>query len=153
MSNKKHELYEKVVFDALDIGIYPAAVTENGKTVERTEFQNGWNAAAMEIAEKVEEAVSNIKNINEELEYLLVSDICFQKDNKLYVMLNDIFHYACADREEVLLDELEKLVYLVKIYNDGGAFYWAYKKRGYLPDIPKYRDLILSIKKEIDEVL
>ncbi len=36
-----------------DLGIYPASVTKNGVTVERTEWQDGWNSAMIALTERV----------------------------------------------------------------------------------------------------
>ena len=145
---KKRELY-KLVLDlklqdcALsDIGIYPQAITGgNNPYKERSDYQNGWNAAVMEMYEKASsfsDFVENIpENIREIFTELLIEDVIYleKADEEIImcVLMNDIFAWACADQEDITLEDIPLIYQLNKEYGYAGVIAWVSKKRGYEP--------------------
>jgi hypothetical protein len=54
-------------------------------------------------------------------------------DGKFDLNLSDTFYYACADCEEVPVEQLGEVARLFKLYGFWGAVYWAAKRRGHDP--------------------
>ncbi len=46
-----------VIDQITDVGVYPRSVTKGGITTERTEWQDGWNAAITEVLRVYENAL------------------------------------------------------------------------------------------------
>jgi hypothetical protein len=67
-----------------------------------------------------------------------------KKTIALLVICNDVFDWACADAQEIHLDEIQEL-YDMFIKDPGwGSAVWCMKKRNLMPQKPVYDD----IKKE-----
>jgi hypothetical protein len=154
-------LVTKVVSDVLaTFGIYPQAsitVDKDGKETnrkERTEWQEGWNAAYMEISGKIHDQFALLeKGMSQELALLLIADVGWlQKDGKFQLNMNDTFYYACADSEEVGADEIKEVAGYFAKYGYKGITYWVSKKRGELPQIPRYKKEVEDVRKMEEEL-
>ena len=90
-----------------DTGIYPKSI--NGK--ERTEWQDGWNACAMDITERSIHIVRYLRDLPEEVLDLILEDrigLCTRGEKiSLYVNCNDLFYWACSDAEDFELADLD----------------------------------------------
>lgn len=88
--------------------------------------------------------------------YLLQEDVLFCNsrqylcvDNKtqqpetivIFVNCNDVWFWACADAEEITLEELPELCRLYMEDSDGGVIKWACQKRNMRPQAPIRRAL------------
>ena len=86
------------------------------------------------------------------LAFLLINDVIFtnnhwwekewteeaKKTTSLNVNCNDIFAWACADSEEINVNEIEELYKLYRENAEYGQFIWCIKKRNMLPQYPIY---------------
>jgi hypothetical protein len=140
-----------IIYDkALEgMGIYPAkAIGGENPYDERSEYQNGWNAAIMEIhktAVLFSEYIRSLSgDIGDAFVTLLLDDVIMMNDVdgevKLWVLMNDIFFWACADGEDVELDNLPLLRDLYLEYGYDGLIAWVAKKRGIEPQEPVITD-------------
>lgn len=127
------------------IGIYPKATIENGIKTERTEWQNGWNSAIIkrtklenkflnwykEIPTKYKKCVTTLL-IKEEL-YLSLDE-----DNNvtMFILLNNIFAWACSDYENVTFKDLHDIYTVYLKDNKWGTIKWACVKRNEKPQDP-----------------
>ena len=121
-----------------NIGFYPAKY--NG--IDRTPWQEGWNAMFMKIREN-QRALNNwTKNLDEKdvsiVEMLIDANALFfaiTKDeyNKLkvspWLIMNDVF-YPAADSEDIYICDLKLLGYLYCYYGYEGLVAWVSKKEG-----------------------
>ena len=57
--------------------------------------------------------------------------------------MNDVFGYACADAEEIKIDEIVSIYAFWKDFEWEGVVWWVWKKRGKEPISP-IRDAILE---------
>jgi hypothetical protein len=131
-----------------DMGIYPQAVIRGDVREERTEWQNGWNAAVMEMTTKhgklTRWATTLTPEQRELLERMLDSDgepmsLQVRDDNvRLVLGCGDTFAYACADAESFTLDEMPEVFRLWKAHGYYGVVAWIAKKRGVEP-VKEYR--------------
>lgn len=150
------KLVMKAVGDVLStFGIYPQAsitIDEKGKETtrtERTEWQEGWNAALMEISKRIYEVEKRIEEegISDELSLLLIADVGWLHDGKFFLNMNDTFLYACADSEEVTEEEIKDVAGFFANYGYKGLTYWVARKRGFDPDIPRYKNDVDEVRK------
>jgi len=130
-------------------GIYPQSMTnENGKSVKRTEWQEGWNAAILHISKEVFKQFDILsKGIDEDLALLLLADVGWIRGKDLMLNMNDTFHYACADSETVEESEFKEVARLFKTYGGRGVDYWVAQKRGYDPEIPICKEGVEEVRK------
>lgn len=127
-------------------GVYPYRVhLSNGEVKERTEWENGWNAAIDKINEYWDALWSWYSHQSPEIQKAVdffcaeeALSFSFDDEGGVYLLfnMNDTFAYACADAEEVQPEELVKLAGLFVQYNWAALIAWASKKRGYLPIEP-----------------
>lgn len=99
------------------MGIYPAKY--DGK--DRDAYGNGWNDCQMQFLacfDLIEKFYENIdpklsdkiqKLTDDEVIWFRLNKMDFLGDVKLLVNCNDLFWWACADVEEVILDEFASL--------------------------------------------
>jgi len=146
----------KTVMDVLmTTGVYPQSIItmdKDYKTVvkeeKRTEWQEGWNACQSEIFNKLNDALGKLEEgISDELALLMVADVGCMQDGKFLLNMNDTFHYACSDCEEVKLEEYKEVARLFRTYGGSGIDYWVAQKRGYDPEIPAYRGNVKEVRK------
>ena len=144
----------KAVEDALDqIGIYPQSVTKNygtdkEETTPRTTWQDGWNACNMEIPDKIYGQLKELrKGVDKNFALLSIIDAGWAEGDKYILNMNDTFHYACADEEEITKEEAEEVVRLFKRHGMKGIDYWVACKRGYDPEIPHYKEGVEQVRK------
>jgi hypothetical protein len=134
------------------MGIYPKASTdENGIRKERTERQDGWNDCVIKLSEKVRKQLDSLKDINEDLALLMLADVGWSEEGKLYLNMNDTFYHG-ADSEMVEKEEFEAVAILFKKYGYPGLTYWVATKRGSYPEIAKYKKEVHEIRKKEGEV-
>ena len=133
-------------------GFHPAAIIKDNITIPRDEYGNGWNDASSKILEKLGDLLDKIecnKEFNSKLEVLLLSGSGWLKDNKLFLNMNDIFFYACADSEEVPEDKINEVANLFTRFGLAGLIYWVSEQRKELPQIKKYITDINYVKSQI----
>jgi len=114
----------------------------------RTEWQDGWNACYEDICLRTQCMIKWIANLSEKnrkalLELLEERAINLEYGDsgvEVYVNMNDTWGYACADSEEVPVDELPKVLYAWKNYEGDGLTAWAALKTGYKPIEPLLTD-------------
>lgn len=127
-----------------DMGLYPAKVIGGDKPYDkRTDYMEGWNAYATELIDKAGRIEGWIESIPGTAQQMLLDEVIqasVRKDGiKLWVPCNDLFYWACADCEEITVDELSTLnLALAESPNHGGLL-WAARKRGMRPQAAYYR--------------
>jgi hypothetical protein len=158
--NKPKEIDTKLVMKEVGdvlatIGIYPQSSStwdEKTNTIKdtklRTEWQEGWNAATMEISKKIHEVERHIgeTGISDELALLLISDVGWMEEGKFVLNMNDTFWYA-ADAEEISEEEVKEVAGLFANYGYKGITYWVAKKRGYDPDVQRYKEQVEEVRR------
>ena len=157
------KFYEKGL-DA--VGIFCKAVEGPGGYTERSEFQNGWNAALMQASENACKFAAWYKGLPDQQKkdfskLLTGGDDIFLSyyDGKVNVSLNmnDTFGYACADAEDVLPEEFALVVELFEKFDYHGFTAWAAYKRKQDPNswscepikpriTPQYLEAVAYIK-------
>jgi hypothetical protein len=141
-----------------DMGLYPMSVKGGSHPYEkRTERMEGHNAAVMEIHEKacqIEEFLSKCPCRTEVEDALLKDDIyvrTYKNDGvKLIVNCNDVFYWACADYEEIKLEELKDLADCITLTKSFGSMLWVCKKRSMRPQISWYSEFSEDEKRLFD---
>lgn len=146
----------QTVKDAInDIGIKMAAgIDEEGNVVERGPFGDGWNACLMEMHRKIYDRLKLLEEgqINKDLMFLSLADVgYFDEEHGFLLNMNDTFHYACSDCEEVSEEEAKEVVRLFSTYGYKGLDYWVAQKRGYDPEIPRYAERVKEVRAEEDK--
>lgn len=126
---------ELALIEASDcVGIYPAAVMGR----KRTEWQDGWNAASLALMHQKHAAIDWFRALPPDVQpvvsELLIADaigLHFEKEKvrTAYVLLNDVFDYACADCEDVSLEEMPLLAEVYRAHQFDGIVAWASNKR------------------------
>lgn len=145
----------RTVENVLDsMGIYPAAYphqNEDGEWVqqERTEWQDGWNACNMEVSDKIYEKLEALtEEYDKNLAVLAILDIGWQDKDEFFLNMNDTFCFACADCEPITKEEAKEVVTLLLRYGLKGVDYWVAEKRGYDPEIPRYRERVRWVREQ-----
>ena len=122
-----------------DMGIYPAAVIKGDVREERTPWQDGWNAAVIEMTQKYNklhgwaEALTDTQR--DMLVEMLDADVEAVKLHvrdgtvEIWIWCNDTFMYACSDSETVPLDALPDVYRLWKAHGWDGLIAWIAAKR------------------------
>jgi hypothetical protein len=132
--NKFEALVREMTEVPYDMGIYPQAMSGMGAEKdykERDGYKNGWNAAVMEYGKKLGEAAYRAaEGIDDNLSMLLASDIGWLRDGVLYLNMNDVWGWACADAEKVPKDKVDDVAELYKRWGWAGLLYWVSKQRG-----------------------
>lgn len=149
MWDKRDEL-DSLLWEAAvdDMGIYPKAVIKDGVETPRTEWQDGWNAAVIEITKKHGQFTAWVKALTEAqrgwLHELLNSDgepihIGWSDDQvTLGLTCGDTFAYACADYESFTLEDLPEIHRLWTKHGYYGTVAWIARKRKTDP-VKEYR--------------
>lgn len=142
MSKLRKKCVELIPYElaAEDIGIYPQSI--NGK--QRTEWQEGWNACAMENAKNVSAITSFLKTLPEQVvDYIIDGNIRVIIRDELCSMVvdcNDLFYWACADDEAFdAANDLEDFNLAYKDSPKNGGILWCCRKRGMRPQNPYYK--------------
>jgi hypothetical protein len=143
----------KAVQDVLaTVGIYPQKMTtvaKDGKssTVERTTYQNGWNAAIIYISKKICEQFDIMsEGVDEDLALLALADVGWIKGDIFQLNMNDTFYYG-ADMESINREEVKEVARLFRTYGSKGIDYWVAQKRGYDPKVAKYERGVEEVRK------
>lgn len=145
----------KTVIDVLmTTGVYPQATitvdkdSKETKREERTPWQEGWNACQWEIFNKINDSLGKLEKegISDELALLMIADVGWLQDGKFILNMNDTF-WGCADAEEANEEEVKEIARLFSIYGYKGITYWVAKKRGYDPEIPRYKSDVEEIRR------
>lgn len=141
----KNKLFKESLYSIAlwDMGVYPAAVTENGVTKDRDEFGNGYNKYAEELISKKIKLSKWRKTVTPEIRDLIMSkrlNVYIDDDEiSLYVNCNDLFFWGCADCEDFELKELPDLQRAIKESRNNGDILWVCRKRGMRPQGPYYK--------------
>jgi hypothetical protein len=138
----------KVVSDVLvTFGVYPQATIDGeGVRTERTQWQEGWNAAFMEISKRINAVEEQSKGISDELALLLIADVGWLQDGKFILNMNDTFG-GYSDVEEVKEEEVQEIARLFVTHGYKGITYWVAKKRGYDPEISRHKKDVEDVRK------
>jgi hypothetical protein len=126
-----------------DQGIYPACTVQgDGTRQERTPWQDGWNAACMDLTQRWVnfgnwfDALDDLQKetIHSLLEQQAI-DLSVDEDRNvaLVLVLNDTFARACADSEEVPMSDLATLAGVWKDFGHDGLTAYAATKRNQEP--------------------
>ena len=143
---------ELAIKEAADdaLGIYPKSF--RGK--DRTEWQEGWNAAVIKLSQNESKITDWITKLNNPIvEQLLIDEAIIlyltNDDIEIHMNCNDVFMWACSDMEEVTFDELENFAEMSK--TPWGAIKWVCIKRNEKPQYPMIWDM--SQDGEWDDVM
>jgi len=143
------------------MGIYPQAVSGGKNPYEkRTERMEGHNDALMSIINRVgviDDFITAQKS--PELEEALLNDHIFVRIQKteegekvrLAVNCNDLFYWACADAEEIAVEEIGDLMNCLKLSPGYGVMLWCCRKRKMRPQSPWYKRFSEDEKKLFDD--
>ena len=124
------------------MGIYPAARIEaDGVRHERTQWEDGWNAACCELTNNWISASAWLDSLPAEQQAQVIELLRAEvlglritgKDVRLWVVMNDTFGYACADGEDVPLDQLSSVSRMWSEHGHDGLTAWAARQRGEQP--------------------
>lgn len=163
---KQRNVLNSLLWEAAhdDMGIYPAGSYQKYGTPEqtftpRTEWENGWNAAVMEMTEKHGKLSGWAESLTPEqqrqLVQLLDSDdepvhLSVRDDAvRLVLSCGDTFAYACADAERFTLDELPEVARLWEAHGYYGVVAWIARKRKQEP-VKEYRYAPRYVKAKAD---
>lgn len=126
------------------MGIYPqATLRADGTREERTAWQDGWNAYGMQLTDKWDHLMTWWESLRRDQQDALAE--LLRADGALYfnakkgaepvpwLLMNDTFAYACADGEDLPLDELPTVLELWRQFKWGGLIAWAAHRRGIEP--------------------
>lgn len=158
-----NELQKAKLQNAIDyasqmtMGIYvQTVVAADGTRTERTEWQNGWNAALMSLAKTQRRIRDLFKILPEDVallmlelldSYMLEINVHEDKPIIFYLNMNDTFGYSCADAEEVIVSEIPEVHRLWKKYGHHGLTAWSAIKRNVDPiDECKTKQYALAVK-------
>lgn len=143
------------------LGIYPQSWTdEKGVTTKRTDWQDGWNKAIIEIRNRAilfDKWFNELPILSSMVEELISSEdevirLRIDEDNNItmWILMNDTFDYACADGEDVTLQEIELVYKSWKKFGWDGVTAFVSNKRGELPlqqlQSEKFHEAIKFIK-------
>ncbi len=129
----------------LDLGMYPKSHKHFPIVYEeRTEYMNGWNDAIKAMTEAVSKGLDKFRK-DSDLALLVLADVGFFNGDEYLLNMNDTFHYARADCEEVGSEDLGEVARLFKTYGYGGLTYWVSKKRNEKSQIPQVQNSIEEI--------
>lgn len=139
---------ELAIKDAVRVsmGIYPASVLEaDGTRTERTPWQDGWNAYAIELLERTISAKTWFNCLNEERqqkvgEMLESGDFDVKLvDGKCVLSFNtsDLFAWAYSDYEEITEDIFDDAYEAWKNGGYDGMLIWHCKRQNQKPHWPQ----------------
>lgn len=144
--NVLNSLLWEAAVDAL--GIYPRATLRDGVETPRTEWQDGWNAAVMAIAEKHGVLTTWARGLSPQqstiLREMLDADaepiLLRVSDGSVELALtcSDTFMYACSDAEPFELDDIAEIHRLWSAHGYFGPMAWVARKRAAEP-VKEYR--------------
>lgn len=116
-------------------------------TVERTTYQEGWNAAILNISKEIFKQFNILsKGVDEDLALLALTDAGWIDGDKFELNMNDTFHYG-SDSETVSKEEVKEVARLFRAHGGRGIDYWVAIRRGYDPEIPKYKKGVEEVRK------
>jgi hypothetical protein len=131
-----------------NLGIYCKSVTQADGTVkDRDQYGDGWNAAVCAGAKNRTVLDTWFDLIDQAHKDIILDLLADEKigvsirDTKceLTVNCNDLFFWACADTEEITLEELPALLDCLKLTPAHGEILWCCRKRGMRPQGPYYK--------------
>jgi hypothetical protein len=118
---------------------------KDGQRIERGPYHEGWNAYGSKLLErgyKVEAFLSSLPKDQGRLiaNMLLEHDLelYFGKDDQIHLSVNcnDLFYWACADSEDINIDEIPSLVAAIQEHESLGALKWCCLHRKQQPQAP-----------------
>lgn len=123
------------------LGIYPQSITRDGIREERTPWQDGWNAAILALLKNYEGITTWIAALPTEtartVRELIAADVLYLHVKSdvvtCFVSMNDTFAYACADDEDVTVEELPLVADIWRDYGADGLTAWAAIRRDETP--------------------
>ena len=128
-----------------NMGIHPQSWTDNnGVTTKRTPEQEAHNKCLMRMTENRTKAHKMLKSCPPELFDLIRDDesgvsISLWGDGPTFeVNCNDLFWWACADAEELTLEEIPDLLRALEESPKFGTDLWVARKREMRPQDPYY---------------
>ena len=126
-----------------NLGIYPQSVSGGDQAYEkRTEWMEGWNECATEMADTFCLIMDWIRGCGERVEDLLIDQrltLCTAGDTiTMIVDCSDVFAWGTADCENIALDELDALDECYRLSPRHGGALWVARKRGMRPQQPCY---------------
>lgn len=151
--DKELERYRRIIQELQDVpsnlGVYPKAVHGMNKEEsyeERDGFKNGWNACVSDYGKRITSILySPDVDEGKDLLLLLYADAGWMIDGILYLNMNDTFAWACADAEEVPMDQIKEVARLYRWYGTDGLNYWVSKKRNW--EVSEFGDVQKGIKR------
>lgn len=125
-----------------NVGIYPQAVVGGSHSYKkRTDKMEGHNECLFEIGKMNSNIYSFLEGLPEEVLKLLLEEKVYVAGSptpSLYINCNDLFVWACADAEEILLEEIPGLQECLKLSPRFGELLWCARKRKTKPQKPYY---------------
>lgn len=117
-----------------NMGIYPKSTTTKGVETLRTEWQEGWNAAAMSLNDMAGKAMALIRNLPLEVQDLVLQEklsVNLRKDEEpsLYLRCNDVYFWGCADAKDITVEEIPSLLAAFQESPQCGDILWISRKR------------------------
>ena len=126
------------------LGVFPRATTRNGETFKRTEKQEGWNEALMAMSVHAEEMEPFLRELPDSVLQMIIYDIIdvTMDGGKpvMFVNCNDLFYWACADAEDITLEDIPDLERAISECPNLGHLLWCCRKRGMRPQGPFYNE-------------
>lgn len=131
-----------------NIGIYPQSVSGGQKPYEkRTDWMEGWNACTSKLSDYQCRIAEWLRTspAREAVEALILQDeiTLHVGDDGItpLVNCNDLFHWGCADAEEIELDELPQLQQACIESPTCGRDLWVCRNRGMRPQGAVYKGI------------
>lgn len=140
MMDKEETL--RVISKALDAGIYPLSTIVDGEEKKRTEWQDGWNACAMQALYDVKKAIGIFEEKWAEPDKFFAAygyPLYPKKDGGWYILLNDTWYFACSDHEEIPQEKEMEVLSWIRSYGWMGLIYWVFLQRGHYPEIEIFK--------------
>ena len=145
-----------------DQGLYPAATVENGVRTERTPWQDGWNAACMDLTRRHLNLIQwfkllplNQSSVVASLALSGVIELSQDDDGQVEIVanMNDIFGWASADSEAIPLEHLEHLAALYRDFGEDGVVAYACARRHQQPIAPRLTAKLHAAMERANEIL
>lgn len=137
----------------LQLGIFPKAVLSGPNQYEkRSDFQEGWNAAVFETIDSVDKQLKMVDTGDENLWFLILSQLGSFANDRFILNMNDTFGYAESYGCEVKPEEYREVATLVMSYGFWGAAYWVMKKEGLNgSSIPECDEALQFVKNRVEK--
>lgn len=135
-----------------EIGIHPKSVIKNGVEVLRTQYGEGWNDCKIRHTDLLCNALDSVEksHFNADLQLLLLAEVGWIINGELFLNMNDVFYYACADAEKVPEDKIKEVAALFRQFGFAGLTFWVSQKRNELPKINKHAKDVEYVKERLN---